>query len=146
MQRLLLNLIAFLSSLSLVLAEDCYNSSAIIALTPGTPYTRKIFPNCTYRYGELAEFINFRHDELSVTCFNGQEKLKTKLGPSQTLFLNVYREPLKELDWSCNFRNAYAESSFFKPFEGLNQKESFQFELRYGGVYDVSPRFTAVWL
>lgn len=127
-------------------SENCSKSSVLVSLPSGLPYTKKIFTNCQYLYGELAEFINKRHDEMAVNCYSLTEKLKTTLEPGQTMYLNVYREPLKSLEWTCNLRNNYSESAFFHPFQDYYNKESFKYELQYSGVYDLSPRFVIAWL
>lgn len=112
---------------------------------------RKTFTNCTLTRGELATITNFvlLRDFLDINCTAGTQSIETlDLPYGKTWVIDSYANPNLEADpgWMCTIkRYSTGDKMIFSPFGSYDRKETFDYEVRSNGLYDMNPHLTLRW-
>lgn len=116
---------------------------------------RKIFRNCTFNRGEVVTFQNvvFPKEILMITCrstFPINDTVKsTPVRYEQHWILNTYIDPRNDVEpeWRCvikRFSDRESEINL-EPYEGFNVKNTFEYDVRSSGLYDMNPVLVTRW-
>lgn len=120
------------------------------------------FEGCQLKEGQIAVFTNKINDKIKIKCNDTKQEIEvnTIVDPDLSFILDVYVPVEERPTWHCGIRKLeedpdepgkfeLSEDFFsFDPFEGHEdpRKETYEYEITSGILYDVSPRRVQHWM